>query len=65
MRKHLGRRAARAIPEEAMGAAAKAQEHANTIALLEAACLIVFFLAVAAEGPFHQPPKACMNQQPV
>jgi hypothetical protein len=37
----------RAVPEEANGAVAKVQEHANTIALLEAACHIVDLLAVA------------------
>jgi hypothetical protein len=48
----------RAIPEEAKGGAAKAQQHANTIALLEAACRIVLMLAVAPEGSspsIHEP----------
>jgi hypothetical protein len=48
----------RAIPEEANGAATKVQEHANTIALLVAACRVVVLLAVAAEGSkgsMHEP----------
>jgi hypothetical protein len=48
----------RAILKEAKGAVAKVEQHANTIALLEAACPIVFFLAVAPEGSIksiHEP----------
>jgi hypothetical protein len=40
----------RAILEEAQGAVAKVKQHANTGALLVAACLIVVFLAVAVQG---------------
>jgi hypothetical protein len=51
----------RAIPEEPKGAVAKVQEHAHTIALLEAACLVVVFLAVAPEVPM----QTNMNQPSV
>jgi hypothetical protein len=48
----------RAVPEEADGAVAKVQKHANTIALLEAACLIFASLAMREQGSIqsmHEP----------
>jgi hypothetical protein len=40
----------RAIPKEANEAVVKVQEHANTIALIVAACGIVALVAVAVQG---------------
>jgi hypothetical protein len=51
----------RAIPEEAKGVVDKVQKHANTIALLEAACLIAVFITVAPEARY----SASMNQPSV
>jgi hypothetical protein len=43
-----------AIPEKPKGAVAKVQQHAHAIALLEVACPIVVFLAIAVEASSSQ-----------